>query len=110
MSIVWTSYTNDHSGSWPNNSISTIGSASVVVVDPRYESGFRPTYQPFPNRFSCDQKYKEIHQRLFADGPKLKFVPSEKFAGPLFGYVFYSGQEGLGYYIDPMVMRYVYYS
>lgn len=31
----------------------------------------------------------------------VKFIPSDKFLGSKFGYIFTKGQKGLGYYHDP---------
>ena len=47
---------------------------------------------------------------MFSDGPKLKFVASDKFVASLYGYVFQMGPKGLGYYIDPIIMKYVFYA
>jgi len=52
--------------------------------------------------------YKDNFTTLFADGPKLKFIASNSFTGSIFGYVFYKGDKGLGYYIDPLIMKHVY--
>ena len=74
-----------------------------------FETGTRQINQLFPDYISDDEKFKQIHQKMFADGPKLKFVRSDSYIGPLFGYIFQIGSKGLGYYIDPLVMRHVYY-
>ncbi len=74
-----------------------------------FETGYREIYKPFPNEHRDDLKYKEMHQKLFADGPKLKFVASDKFVGSMYGYLYYMGDKGLGYYIDHLIMRHVYY-
>jgi hypothetical protein len=97
--IYWASNTGEYS------------SPQINSDDPNepFEKGYRDTYQPFPDSHPEEQKYKELHLKLFADGPKLKFVASDKFVGPLFGYVFYMGPKGLGYYIDPLIMRHVFY-
>ncbi len=93
----------------------TEGYSSVERVinsdDPNelFETGYRKTYRPFPDQHPDDLKFKEIHQKFFADGPKLKFVPTDKSAGSLYGYLFYMGDKGLGYYIDHLIMRHVYY-
>ena len=74
-----------------------------------FETGYREQYQPFPDHIIDEEKYKELHAKFFADGPKLKFVASDKFVGSLPGYLFYMGPKGLGYYIDSYIMRHVYY-
>lgn len=75
----------------------------------RFETGFRTNQLPFPEPPPDSEKFRSMHSKLFADGPKLKFVASDKFVGSLFGYVFYQGEKGLGYYIDPGIMRHVFY-
>ena len=94
MDIVWTTPTEFFS----------------VINDPRYETGWRENPMPRPDSHPQDSEFKQIHQQFFSDGPKLKFVPSQTFAGPLPGYVFYLGQFGIGYYIDPLIMRQVIYA
>jgi hypothetical protein len=74
-----------------------------------FETGHRDLYQPFPERIIDEEKYKEMHTKMFADGPKLKFVASDKFVRSLPGYLFYMGPKGLGYYIDHYIMRHVYH-
>jgi hypothetical protein len=74
-----------------------------------YETGYRKIYKPFPDQHPDDQKFKEMHKKFFADGPKLKFIPSEKPTGSLYGYLYYMGDKGVGYYIDHLIMRHVYY-
>jgi len=75
-----------------------------------YESGFRSSRIPFPDTIIDEDKYKLMHLKLFADGPKLKYFRAKEFVGSLFGYVFYNGPQGLGYHIDPLIMRHVYYT
>jgi hypothetical protein len=42
---------------------------------------------------------------MFVDGSKARhFFPSSKYNGSVENYVFQMGPEGLGYYIDPMVV------
>jgi len=81
----------------------------VSVPNEEFETGFRANQIPFPEPPPDDEKFRAMHSKLFADGPKLKFVASDKFVGPLFGYVFKMGEKGLGYYIDSYIMRYVFY-
>jgi len=76
--------------------------------EPR-ETGYRRMYKPFPDEHPEDHKFKEIHQIFFSTGPKLKFIPSDIFIGSQYGYLYYMGDKGLGYYIDPLIMRHVYY-
>ncbi len=98
--IYWVSGTNEYS---------TLAIDSNDPDEP-YESGYRNTYRPFPDEHPNDQEYKEIYKKMFSDGPKLKFIQSDTFTGSLYGYIFQMGKKGLGYYIDPLVMRHVYYS
>jgi hypothetical protein len=74
-----------------------------------FEAGYRKTYVPFPNSHPDDQKFFGVHQKMFSDGPKLKFIASDKFTGSLYGYIYQMGPKGVGYYIDPLVMRHVFY-
>lgn len=101
MSIHWT----------PSTENFTVFTPIINPDDPNepYETGYRNIYSPFPNYIIDEHKYLELHKILFADGPRLKFVKSDKFVGSLPGYVFYMGFKGLGYYIDPYVIRHVYF-
>jgi hypothetical protein len=99
--IYWTSNTDNYT------------KLKINSEDPNepFESGYREPhqYQPFPDHIIDEDKFKEMHANFFADGPKLKFVASDKFVGSLPGYLFYMGPKGLGYYIDHYIMRHVYY-
>ena len=99
--IFWVSHTDEY----------TVLQKTINSDDPNepYETGYRDTYMPFPDNVNNSEFYKEMHQKLFAGGPKLKFIPSDKFVGSLFGYLFYMGPKGLGYYIDHLIMNHVFY-
>lgn len=99
--IYWASYTNEYTETKPK----------INPEDPNepYETGYRDTYLPFSGVIADEDKYKEMHAKFFAGGPKLKFVSSDKYVGSLPGYLFYMGPKGLGYYIDSYIMRHVYY-
>ncbi len=101
LGIYWASNTENYS----------ISERVINSDDPNelFETGYRNSYLPFPDENPDDEKFKEIHRNIFADGPKLKFVPSDKFIGSIYGYLFYMGDKGLGYYIDHLIMRHVYY-
>lgn len=101
--IFWNNHTNEYSPPLP----------SVIInsEDPNepYETGHRNNHLPFPEIVIDEEKYKEMCKQFFSDGPKLKFIPSEKFINSIFGYIFQMGPKGLGYYIDPFIMRHVIY-
>lgn len=71
------------------------------------EYGYRPTTTPLEGNIFEEDKYRMIHRNLFSDGPKPVFIKSDTFNGSVYGYVFFYGKYGLGYYIDPYVMRHV---
>jgi hypothetical protein len=86
--------------------------ASILISsnDPRYETGFRQNLLPYPDSHPQDEMFREMKNALFKDGPKLKFIPSHIYSGSISGYVFYLGEFGLGYYIDPIIMRQIIYA
>jgi hypothetical protein len=95
----------------PMQELQILQSRQINSDDPNelFETGFRNNTNPFPETIPDEEKYKLLHQKLFTNGPKLKFVASDKFVGSLFGYVFYMGNKGLGYYLDPLIMRHVFF-
>lgn len=98
QNILWLSKTNE----WTSTQINS--------ADPNepLENGKRHS-EPFPNKLPDDDRYLAIYQKFFSDGPKLKFIASNQFTGSKYGYVFMTGPKGQGYYIDPLIMRHVYY-
>jgi len=103
FAVYWASSTNDH----------TVIKPKINSNDPNepFETGYREPHQylPFSEHIIDENKYKEMHIKFFTDGPKLKFVASDKYVGSLPGYLYYMGPKGLGYYIDSYIMRHVYY-
>ncbi len=75
--------------------------------DEIWETGIRGNYKSFIDYNPDDPKFKLIYQKM--KFPKLKFVSSDKFLGFLEGYVFQIGEKGLGYYMDPLLIRQIIY-
>jgi len=74
-----------------------------------WETGWREHPLPRPDSLEQDIEFKQIKNSFFQDGPKLKFISSPTFISSMPGYVFYLGPSGLGYYIDPLIIREVMY-
>ena len=73
-----------------------------------WETGWRANPLPRTEEHPQDAEFKQIRDDFFREGPKLKFVRSDTFVGSLPGYEIYlRGELGLGYYIDPLIMRQV---
>lgn len=99
--VNWVCHTNEYTDLTPK----------INPEDPNepFETGYRDVHLPFPDSIIDEYRYKQMHAQFFANGPRLKFMPNDKFVGSMPGYLFYMGPKGLGYYIDHYIMRHVYY-
>jgi hypothetical protein len=97
--------------SWISNTdyYSLVESSQLVKNNDEYESGKRDFIVPYPDYHPDDARYKMISKQFFASGPKIKFIKTDKYIGYYPGYIFQRGDKGVGYYIDPLIIRQIIY-
>lgn len=94
---------------WINRNGSPLPPKVMNSEDPNepMENGIRTNCVPYTYYLPDDEKYFMIRKRMFSNGPKPKFIQRDRFTGSLEGYIFQMGPKGLGYYIDPYVIRHI---